>query len=88
MELHLILLEQNSLPIQNTSKGATDMLWHLNSNNADVKAKLKMCCILETICALRLKKRDSLAFGSKTHRYRKKKQQLITYMSTFLVEPS
>lgn len=52
MELHLILLEQNSLPIQNTSNGATDMIWHLNSNNVDVRAKLKMCGILETICVL------------------------------------
>lgn len=53
MELHLIQLEQNSLPIQNTSNSATDRLWHLNSNNADVRAKLKMCCTLETICAPR-----------------------------------
>jgi len=52
MELHLILLEKNSLPIQNTSNSATDMLWHLNSNNADARAKLKMCYILETICSL------------------------------------
>lgn len=76
MELHLILLEQNSLPIQNTSNGATDTLWHLNSNNADVRAKLKMCCILESTCALRFKKKkkkDSLGFGSKTYRYVKKK---------------
>lgn len=50
MELHLILLEQNSLSIQNTSNGAADMLWYLNSNNMDLGAKLK-------ICALREKKR-------------------------------
>lgn len=56
MELHLTQLEQNSLPIQNTSNSATDRLWHLNSNNADVRAKLKMCYILETICAPRYKK--------------------------------
>lgn len=56
MELHLIQLEQNSLLIQDTSNSATDRLWHLNSNNADARATLKMCCILETICAPRYKK--------------------------------
>jgi len=53
MELHLILIEQNFFPIQNTSNSGTDTPWHLNSNNAGVRAKLKMCCILATIYAIR-----------------------------------
>lgn len=88
MELHLILLEQNSLPIQNTSNGATDTLWHLNSNNADVRAKLKMCCILESTCALRFKKKKKgfTGFWQQNLQICKKKIYVITYKSAFIVE--